>query len=109
MLAAAGEAERKMTMVDEISQDEEIAWLLRGRFLADAVLEKIKSPRSHLETATLQSARSLVEGAVETEIHGDQLAGADPRCRQLISEGAFLAYNEWATKDMVFSEETQSE
>ena len=107
----AAEAERlaKMETLETISLEDEMTWMLEGRFLADRALEALESPTSHLDTERLQSGRNLVEAAVDEKIHGGELAGADPKVRQFISDGALLAYNEWATRSLVFSEEAQHE
>ena len=98
-----------MEMSEAISLEDEMTWMLEGRFLAERALEALESPTSHLDTERLRSGRNLVEALVDEKIHGDELAGAEPKVRQFISEGALLAYNEWATRNLVFSEEAQHE
>jgi hypothetical protein len=92
----------------QMGMDEEYVWLLRGRDLADQVLAELPKPYSHMELSLLAAGRKAVEDAVGSVIHSDDLAGRDPKCKQLISEGSFLAYSEWATSEMMFSEEPEA-
>jgi hypothetical protein len=110
MLAADGEGERKMAVPEaEMTADQEYIWLLRGQDLALGALKDFPKPYSHMELDLLRIGRETIEKAVDSVIHSEELAGRDPKCRQLISEGAYLAYSEWATQEMVFSEGATSE
>jgi hypothetical protein len=110
MHAAAGEGERKMAMPEiEMTADQEYIWLLRGQDLALEALKDFPKPYSHMELDLLRIGRETIEQAVDSVIHSEELAGREPKCRQLISEGAYLAYSEWATQEMVFSEGATSE
>lgn len=110
MLVAAGEGERKMEMPEnEMTAEQEYVWLLRGQDLALEALKDFPKPYSHMELDLLRIGRETIEQAVDSVIHSEELAGREPKCRQLISEGAYLAYSEWATQEMVFSEGATSE
>lgn len=110
MLVAVGEGGRKMEMPEvEMTADQEYIWLLRGQDLALEALKDFPKPYSHMELDLLRIGREAIEQAVDSVIHSEELAGREPRCRQLISEGAYLAYSEWATQEMLFSEGATSE
>jgi hypothetical protein len=91
-------------MSQELEPTEEIAWLLRGQQVAAEVLAEHTPPTSVLESEKMRVVLEQVKSAVENANTQGGLESADPRVRQLVSEGAFYHYNEWATKDLVFSE-----
>ena len=93
----------------EMTADQEYIWLLRGQDLALEALKDFPKPYSHMELDLLRIGRETIEQAVDSVIHSEERAGREPKCRQLISEGAYLAYSEWATQEMVFSEGATSE
>jgi hypothetical protein len=110
MPVADGEGERRMAVTEtDMTADQEYIWLLRGQDLALEALKDFPKPYSHMELDLLRIGREAIEQAVDSVIHSEELAGREPRCRQLISEGAYLTYSEWATKEMVFSEGATSE
>ena len=101
-----GEGGRKMAVTEtEMTAEQEYVWLLRGKDLALEALKDLPKPYSHMELSLLAAGRKAVEDAVGSVIHSDDLAGMDPKCKQLISDGSFLAYGEWASSEMMFSEE----